>query len=80
MLLKRIINRISSSGLDSFGSECGTLEFPCEHGNEPLGFLKLWKFLDKLNEYEFLDGAHQTMELLSFLLCAQVFNMKVADS
>jgi hypothetical protein len=35
--------------LDWSGSGYGPVDASCEHGNEPLGFIKCWEFLEYLN-------------------------------
>jgi len=38
-------NRVGRHGLYSSGSECGPVVGSCEHGNEPLGSIKVGAFL-----------------------------------
>jgi hypothetical protein len=37
--------------LDSFGSGYGPVEGYCEHGSEPLGSIKYFKFLEYLSDW-----------------------------
>jgi hypothetical protein len=41
-------------GLDSSGSGQGPVEGPCGHGNEPSGFIKCWKILEWLRNWQLL--------------------------
>jgi len=41
--------------LDSYGSKQGTNVSPCEHSNEPLGFLKYVECLDQVKNYQRLN-------------------------
>jgi hypothetical protein len=38
-------------GLDFLGSGYGSVASSCDHGNEPLGSMKSWKFIDWMSDY-----------------------------
>jgi hypothetical protein len=45
-ILKWILDRMQLYGLDRCGSEQGTVDSSCEHGNELLGSIKYWEILE----------------------------------
>jgi hypothetical protein len=50
--IKMVIKGIGLEGVDySYDSEWGSVARFCENGNEPSGSIKLWQFLDQVNNY-----------------------------
>jgi hypothetical protein len=60
IILRWILEKIGWGGLNwtDLAQERGPVEGSCEHGNEPSGYIKRWKFLSSCTTGGFSRRAH----------------------